>query len=284
MNTSWMCGRISRQFVREMLSKLGCATGVPDQFFYKTRRSRRAKCNNYRMPFTAARSFSLMPSSASHIERFQTFLELMWYFSRALKIGKGNHRWRQMSHVLNRTAQSSDRLDIIGSWQQNFLNLRRTSSSWDFKADIDFMVVKFSIQHPQSLCYQFAWGKSQRRICGHPRIPWPSSALLFAWYCRSNQAPQCWPQAESPGWNWRAFLGFFIGKIVTSAGVKMKRSMYAGRVRKEHVVRSHFEELGCRRRDLGGLIFIDLRDARALQLVINPEDSAEGHSDHKVRI
>ena len=53
-----------------------------------------------------------------------------------------------------------------------------------------------------------------------------------------------------------------------------ERSMYAGRVRSEHI--------GCeitlkgwvgRRRDLGGLIFIDLRDREGImQLVINPEE------------
>ncbi len=53
----------------------------------------------------------------------------------------------------------------------------------------------------------------------------------------------------------------------------MKRSMYAGRVREEHVG-THITLKGwvSRRRDLGGLIFIDLRDREGImQLVINPE-------------
>lgn len=53
----------------------------------------------------------------------------------------------------------------------------------------------------------------------------------------------------------------------------MKRSMYAGRVREEHIG-THITLKGWvgRRRDLGGLIFIDLRDREGvMQLVINPE-------------
>lgn len=54
----------------------------------------------------------------------------------------------------------------------------------------------------------------------------------------------------------------------------MKRSMYAGRVRSEHIGTSITLKgwIG-RRRDLGGLIFIDLRDREGImQLVINPEE------------
>ncbi|WP_174852933.1 aspartate--tRNA ligase [Streptococcus suis] len=53
----------------------------------------------------------------------------------------------------------------------------------------------------------------------------------------------------------------------------MERSMYAGRVRKEHVGQEiTLKGWVGRRRDLGGLIFIDLRDREGImQLVINPE-------------
>ena len=53
----------------------------------------------------------------------------------------------------------------------------------------------------------------------------------------------------------------------------MKRSMYAGRVREEHIgTQITLKGWVGRRRDLGGLIFIDLRDREGvMQLVINPE-------------
>ncbi len=63
---------------------LAVQAGVPDQFFYK-RVNDGAMYQSAGCHSLAARSFSLMPSSASHIEDFKHFLVLDAYILLGLK-------------------------------------------------------------------------------------------------------------------------------------------------------------------------------------------------------